>query len=305
MIGAENAAPLAPVDGLEHHDPGRRSPRQDAWRRFRRNRYALAGMIILLLITLAAIFAPLITSYDPTAIPRGSDVVYKAGPSAEHWFGTDKVGRDIYTRVIYGARISLFIGLSATLIEVVIGIVVGAFAGWYGKLTDQVLMRIVDILLAIPYIILAIAVIGAIGRGISAVIITLGITAWLGTARVLRAGFLQTKEREYVEAARAGGCSDFRIVWRHLLPNTVQPIIVYSAIGVGSAILSEAALSFLGVGVQEPTPSWGLMIQQGQEFLSEAPAMFFFPAAFLFMTVLSFVLIADGLSDAFDTKQVV
>lgn len=304
MIGSENAAPLEPVDGLEHHAIGHRSPRADAWRRFRKNRLALAGAVILTLIVLAAVFAPLITFHDPTAIPKGSDAQYLAGPSLEHWFGTDDIGRDLYARVIYGARVSLFIGIFATLIEVVIGIVVGATAGWFGKATDQILMRIIDILLAIPYIILAIVLIGVIGRGISAVIITLGVTAWLGTARVLRAGFLGTKEREYVEAARAVGCSDFRIVWRHLLPNTIQPIVVYSAIGVGSAILAEAALSYLGVGVQEPTPSWGLMIDTGQNYLSQAPGMLLFPALFLFLTVLSFVLIADGLADALDTKQV-
>jgi ABC-type dipeptide/oligopeptide/nickel transport system permease subunit len=304
VIGAEVIPPLGPDSGLGVPFAPSRTPRADAWRRFKKNKLAIAGLIILGLIVLLALFAPLITKYDPTSYPR-INVQYKAGPSSEHWFGTDNFGRDVFSRVIYGARVSLFIGLLATLLETVIGVAVGAIAGWYGGATDQVLMRIVDILLAIPYIILAIVLVGAIGRGIEAVIITLGVTAWLGTARVLRAGFLQTKNREYVDAARAMGCSDFRIVWRHLLPNTMQPIIVYAALDIGSAILAEAALSFLGVGVQEPTPSWGLMIDKGQDFFGEAWWLLVFPAIFLFLTVLSFVLIADGLSDAFDTKQVV
>jgi ABC-type dipeptide/oligopeptide/nickel transport system permease subunit len=244
-----------------------RPMRADVWRRFRRNRLAMAALSFLALLVLAAIFAPLITRYGPTErVPA-----YRQAPSREHWFGTDRIGRDVFSRIIYGARVSLRIGFLATAISLCIGIVSGSVSGFFGGWVDTVLMRITDVFLAIPYIVLAVAIAGL-------------------------------KQLEYVEAARALGYSRRRIVFRHILPNALQPIIVYGTIAIGSVILAEAALSFLGVGPQDPTPAWGLMVSDGKGDLVNAFHLLAFPGAAICLTVLAFVLIGDGLRDALDPK---
>jgi ABC-type dipeptide/oligopeptide/nickel transport system permease subunit len=275
-----------------------RSNRADIWRRFRRNKMAMAGLIFLVLLALAAIFAPLITPYGPTErVP-----IYRQGPSGDHWFGTDRIGRDVFSRVIYGARVSLRIGFLATALSLTIGVLFGATAGFFGRWSDTLLMRITDIFLAIPYTVLAIAIASVFGRSENAIILVLGLTGWLGIARIVRSSFLSLKEMEYIEAARALGYNRRRIMFRHLLPNALQPIIVYGAIAVGSVILAEAALSYLGVGPQDPTPAGGLMVFQGKGDLANAPHLLFFPAGAIALTVLSLVFIGDGLRDALDPK---
>jgi peptide/nickel transport system permease protein len=275
-----------------------RSLGKDAWRRFRRNKLAMIGLVLIVVLVVVALVGPFLVQ-DPASTRNAA----LEAPSSQHWFGTDNIGRDVLSRVVYGIRLSLFIGVMATLIETVIGLIVGSLAGWFGGWTDTVLMRFVDIALGIPYLILAFAVIAVIGHGVTAVIITLAVTAWLQTARVVRAGFLQVRELEYVEAARAVGVPTRRIIWRHVLPNVFQPVVVLLAIGIGSAILAEAALSFLGVGVVPPTASLGLMISESQTYFGSAPHLLIFPGLAVVATVLGFLLVGDGLRDALDVKD--
>ena len=272
--------------------------RADIWRRFRRNRLAMVGLVFIVLLLLAAIFAPLITPYSITERSQS----FRAPPSSDHWFGTDAIGRDVYSRVVFGARVSLRIGILATVISLFIGVTLGAMAGFFGSWTDTAITRLVDVFLAIPYVVLAVAIATVFGRSENAVILVLGLTGWLAMTRIVRASFLSLRNLEYIEAARALGFSRARIMFRHILPNALQPIIVYGTIAVGSAILAEAALSYLNVGPQDPTPAWGLMVAQGKGLLSNAPHLLFFPGAAIFLTVLAFVFVGDGLRDALDPK---
>jgi peptide/nickel transport system permease protein len=272
--------------------------RTEIWRRFRKNKLAMAGLVIVVLEVLVAIFAPVITFIDYKSIAFDG----KLPPSVHHWFGTDAIGRDVYTRVVYGSRISLQVGLASVTLALVLGLTAGAIAGYYGGKLDGVLMRITDVFLAFPYILAAIVLITVIGRSLWTVIVVLGALGWMPFARLFRSSILQIKELEYIEAARASGCSDWRIITRHILPNAIQPIIVYATIFVGTAVLSEAALSFLGVGVVEPTPAWGLMVSQGRSYLFTAPGLLFFPGAAIFITVMAFVFMGDGLRDALDPR---
>jgi ABC-type dipeptide/oligopeptide/nickel transport system permease subunit len=272
--------------------------RADVWRRFRRNRLAMVGLAFIVFILLVAILAPWIA---PSSITERSDQ-YRQGPSAAHWFGTDGIGRDVFSRVVHGARVSMRIGIVATIIALTIGLLLGALAGFFGGRVDTLIMRFTDVGLAIPYVILAVVIATVLGRSENAVILILGLTGWLSIARIVRASFLSLKQLEYIEAARALGFSRARIMFRHILPNALQPIIVYGTIAVGTVILSEAALSYLGVGPQDPTPAWGLMVAQGKGNLVNAPHMMFFPGAAIFLTVLSLVFVGDGLRDALDPK---
>jgi peptide/nickel transport system permease protein len=245
-----------------------------------------------------AIFAPLIAPFSYTELAGDS----REPPSLDHLFGTDRIGRDLFSRVVYGARVSLRIGVAATAISLVIGVAIGSISGFFGGVVDMVLMRFTDVLLAIPYIILAVAIATVVGRSENSVILILGVTGWLGIARIVRASFLSLKQLEYVEAARALGFSRWRIMFRHIMPNALQPIIVYGTITVGSVILAEAALSFLSVGPQEPTPAWGLMVADGKGLLVPSPHVLMFPAAAIALTVMAFVFVGDGLRDALDPK---
>jgi peptide/nickel transport system permease protein len=275
------------------------TPKGEVWKRYRRNRLAMVGLGLIALLVLAAVFAPLITFYSPTAINTD---IGRQPPSRSHWFGTDLTGRDIYTRIVYGARTSLRVGILSATLATTIGMVAGALAGYYGRFIDTLLMRLTDIFLAFPYILAAIAIIVVVGRGENTVILVLGLLGWMPIARIFRSSIMQVKNVEFVEAARAVGCSDFRIITRHLMPNAVQPVIVYATLFVGTAVLSEAALSFLAIGITEPTPSWGLMIAQGRSYLATSPHMLFFPGAAIFVTVVAFVFAGDGLRDALDPK---
>ena len=276
-----------------------RSLTVDAWRRFRRNRLAMFGLLIVVLLIAVAIVGPFLVK-DPLDTAGFS----KEKPTNQHWFGTDTLGRDVFARVVHGIRLSLMIGFVATTVETVIGVLVGALSGWFKGIVDTVLMRFVDILLGIPYLVLALALVAVLGQGVTAIILTLAVTAWLQTARTVRAGFLQVRELEYVEAAKAIGVPTKRIITRHVLPNVFQPVIVLVAVGIGSAILAEAALSFLGVGIQKPKPSLGLMIAESQSSFSTSPHLLFAPGGAIVLTVLGFLLVGDGLRDALDVKDI-
>jgi peptide/nickel transport system permease protein/oligopeptide transport system permease protein len=298
QAGGGGAVGGAAVVVLPGADPSRGTAPGDAWRRFRRNKLAVAGLVVIALLIVAAVFAPLITFYSPKALGPLS----RGKPSLDHWFGTDVLGRDLYTRVVYGARVSLTIGVVAVVIATSVGIVVGALAGYYGGVIDALLMRATDVFLAFPYLLAAIVIVTVVGRGERSVILVLGLLGWMPLARLCRAGVLQVKQAEYVEAGRAVGCSDFRLITRHILPNAVQPVIVYATIFVGAAVLTEAALSFLGAGVSEPTAAWGLMVSQGRSFLVTSPHLLFFPASAILVTVMAFVFVGDGLRDALDPR---
>ncbi len=272
---------------------------RDVLRRFRRNWLAMTGAGFVSLLVLLALFAPLVCRYSPYETNVADRYT---GITRDHWFGTDKIGRDLFAQVVYGIRISLRVGFLVAGSSAVIGIILGSISGYLGGRIDGLMMRIVDMFLAIPYIISTVALVGIIGRSVNAVIIALALTGWFTVSRVVRASFLQLKEQEFVQAARALGYSHRRIMFRHILPNALQPVIVYATLGIGGAILGEAALSFLAIGVQPPEPSWGLLVAQNKGLLTTNPALVFFPGGAIFLTVLAFTLVGDGLRDALDPK---
>ncbi len=291
---------LEDVDEIEGDEMLAPKPlRADVWRRFRQNKLAMIGLVFIVVLILVAVFAPLIAPYGPAERTPGA---FREPPSTAHWFGTDTIGLDVFSRVIYGARISLRVGIIATFMTVVIGLILGAVAGYFGGKTDGFIMRITDVFLAIPYIILAVSIATLFGKSVNSVILVLGLTGWLGLCRIVRASFLSLNRLEYVEAARSLGFGHSRIIFRHMLPNALQPVIVYATIEVGTIILAEAALSFLGVGPTPPTPAWGLMVSEAKSTLAVAPHMLFFPGMAIFLTVLAFVFVGDGLRDALDPK---
>jgi peptide/nickel transport system permease protein len=275
-----------------------RSLAGDAWRRFKRTKLAMAGLVIVGFLVLVAVLGPILAQSPTDQSPFNNEK-----PTNQHWFGTDRLGHDVFAQIVHGIRLSLFIAFLATVIETIIGITIGAVAGWFGGIVDAVLMRFVDIVLGIPYLVLALVLISVLGKGVTAVIITLALIAWLQTARTVRAGFLQVRDLEYIEAARAVGVPSRRIVWRHILPNVFQPVVVLVAVGIGTAILAEAALSFLGVGVQPPDPSLGRMIAESSRSFTRAPHLLLFPGGAIILTVLGFLLVGDGLRDALDVKD--
>jgi len=247
-----------------------------------------------------AIFGPLLAPYSPTRIYVGPQ--YEP-PTMQHWFGTDQLGRDIFSRVIAGARYSMLIGAGSALLATILGVILGAVAGYYGSWVDGGLMRLTDIFLALPYIVFAIVLVVVFGHSMWVIIAVLGGLGWMPIARIFRSSILQTKELEFIEASRALGCSNPRIIVRHVVPNSIQPVIVYATICVGTSILSEAALSFLAVGAQEPTPSWGLMTKDAATYLQAGQwYIVLFPGLAIFLAVLSFVFLGDGLRDALDPR---
>jgi peptide/nickel transport system permease protein len=270
-----------------------------AWRRFRRNRLALLGATIVAVLVLMAVFAPYVAPADPA---RQSLADKRMPPGGKYLLGADEFGRDIASRLVYGSRVALVVGLVSVLIALVLGIVLGTAAGFLGGAADEVVMRSLDVLLAFPYLLLAIAIVSALGPGIQNTILAVGIWATPGFARVVRGSVLSIKEQEYVQAARAIGAASLRIIVRHVLPNCISILVVYSALYMASAILLEAALSFLGLGVQPPTPSWGLMVSTGRDFITIAPHIATLPGLAIAVTVLGFNLLGDGLRDALDPK---
>ena len=265
------------------------------------NRLTYIGLAIASLVIIAAVFAPFIATHDVTA---QNLAVRFADPSAEHWFGTDALGRDVFSRVIYGARISLQVGLTVVLVSAFIGIIIGAISGFYGGWIDRFLSGYVfNVFLAFPGLLLAIALVAFLGAGLGKLILALCIIGWVGYARVMRGQVLKVREYDFVQAARALGASNLRILFVHILPNAIQPLIVQSSLGMAGAVLSEASLSFLGLGIPPPAPSWGTMIEEARQLFSVYPHVLFFPGAAIALTVLAFNFIGDGLREYLDPKQ--
>lgn len=273
-----------------------------AARHFRKNRMAMAGLVVMILLYVITLVTPLIAPYDPAA--QGDIVTTRyLPPSWEHWMGTDKFGRDILTRVMYGSQISLTIGFVAVAISITLGTLAGALAGYFGRWVDSVIMRFTDMMLAFPRLVLLIVVIALFENpSIWLVVVVLGLTGWMGTARLVRGEVLSLREREFVLAARALGMGDGRIILRHIIPNTLAPVIVSATLGIGQTILTEASLSFLALGVQPPTPSWGNMISDGRDALILAWWISTFPGLAIVFTVIAFNLLGDGLRDALDPR---
>ncbi len=272
---------------------------RDIRRRFIRNKLAVIGVGMVAFIVLIAIFAPELAPYNPG---RQDLANTQSPPSAAHWFGTDLVGRDQLTRVMYGARIALLVGISSIVLSVLIGVVLGAIAGYFGRFWDSLIMRICDIFFAFPILVGAIVIITVVGQGLTPVILALAIFGWSTIARLLRGSILSVREAEYVEAARSLGASRWRIVTRHILPNSFAPVLIYAAFSVGSAIIAEASLSYLGVGVKPDVAEWGNMIASGQPTFNTQPWLSLLPGAAVVFTVLAFVFVGDGLRDALDPK---
>jgi peptide/nickel transport system permease protein len=268
------------------------------WRRFGRNWLAVFGLVMLVLMLLAAVGAPLVAPYDPDAISYD----FMAPPSPEHVLGTDDVGRDELSRLIYASRISLSVGVSVSVLAVILGTVVGALAGFYGGRTDALLSGGINVLLSIPMIPLAMVLGAFLTTNLLFVVLILGFLSWTGVARIIRAEFLSLKEREFTLAARTIGVSNLRIIARHILPNTIPPIIVAATLQVAAAILAESALSYLGFGIQPPTPSWGNMLQNAQRFFRIHPMLAIYPGVLISLTVICINFVGDGLRDALDPR---
>ena len=292
-----NAATAVPETRLRGR--AKNSQTREIISRFMKNKVAVAGFFIILLLVFCALFPSLIAPYSYETMSTGPSF---ANPSAEHLFGTDEFGRDIFSRVIYGTRTSLAIGLLSVLIACVLGTILGCISGYYGNLTDNLIMRAVDILLAIPNLMLAISIVAALGRSQTNLILALGIGATGGFARVVRGQILTVKEQEYIEVARAIGASDFRIIFCHILPNCLAPIIVQISISVGSSILVAAGMSFIGLGIAPPNPEWGAMLSAGRSFFRDHWFVETFPGLAIMLAVFAFNLFGDGLRDALDPR---
>jgi peptide/nickel transport system permease protein len=256
--------------------------------------WIVVGGAIIALLAVVALAAPWLATHDPGAINLPHALL---PPSAEHWMGTDSLGRDLYSRLVYGARISLIVGLGAVGVSLAIGVALGLIAGWYGRWVDAVLMRFVDVMLCFPTFFLLLAIIALVGQSILNIIVIIGATGWMGVARLVRADVLSLKEREFIQAARVIGMSSGRIMWRHLLPNALSPVLVSATLGIGGAILVESGLSFLGLGVRPPTPSWGNLLIGAKATLGVAWWQTVFPGMAILVTVLGFNLLGEGLRE--------
>lgn len=281
-----------------------RKPRSlwvDAWRRLRYSITARIGMVVTAIIILVSVLTPIVNPYDPKLdadLPNA-----RQSPSAEHWFGTDRLGRDIFQRIMHGARLSLSVGIVAVLTAGIAGTILGLVSGFFGGATDMVIMRIMDIMMAFPSMLLAIAIVAVRGQGLFNTVVAISIVGIPGYARLVRSMVLTLREQDYILAARMAGVRTPVIIFRHILPNSLSPIIVNATMGIGGAILSAAALGFLGLGAQPPMPEWGAMISEGVPFLRQNPHMVFYPGMAIMLTVLGFNLLGDGLRDALDPQM--
>ena len=273
----------------------------EAWKRLTKNWSAMAGLAILVIVILAAIFADVLYDYDNVVIKQNISARLQA-PSAEHWFGTDEVGRDVFARIVHGARISLAIGLSANAVSLTIGGILGACAGFYGGKLDMIIMRIMDVFLAIPGTLLAICIMAALGSSVTNVVIAMAVSGCPGYARIVRSAVMPVRDMEYVEAARAIGCTNKRIIFAHVIPNSLAPIIVQATMHVASVILTIAGLSFLGLGISPPTPEWGSMLSAGRAYIRGNSYLTMFPGLAIMITILALNLLGDGLRDALDPR---
>lgn len=269
------------------------------WSRFRRNVQAMGGTLVVLLLVISAVLAPVLAPYDqfePDVRNR------RALPSTEHFLGTDELGRDVLTRMLYGARISLAVAISAVGLAMFAGTVLGAVAGYFGGWVDVVISRIADTFLAIPGLILTIAMVAVLGPGLEKIVIAIAMNSWAGYARLVRGSFIAVKKSEFVSAARAMGARPLRIIVLHILPNAIAPVVVVAMLSTAGAILTEAGLSYLGIGINAPTPTWGGMLEQGLDYIRTAPHVAFFPGLAILITTLGFNLLGEGLRDILDPK---
>jgi peptide/nickel transport system permease protein len=273
--------------------------KREFWARFKRNRMAMTGLALVLGLFVLALLAPWLSPYDPDLIDLKQVLM---PPSPSHLLGTDTLGRDVLSRIIFGSRVSLLVGFVAVGIATLIGLVVGSVAGYYAGVVDQVLMRLVDLMLCIPTLFLILAVIAGLGPSIWNIMVVIGLTSWMGVARLVRAELLSLREREFVAAARALGATDARLILRHLLPNALVPVMVSATLMVAGAILTESALSFLGLGVQPPTPSWGNILTAGQANIEIAWWLSLFPGLAILITVMSYNLLGEGIREAIDPR---
>lgn len=278
----------------------RQSQFAEFWRRFKKNKTAMLGLVILTVIVLTAIFADLIVPYAKCIEQNGIDRLQT--PNANHWFGTDELGRDLFSRVVHGSRYSLFVGVVTSLIALVIGAILGASAAYFGGMVDNVIMRIIDVFMCVPPILLSLAVVSALGTSLRNLIIAITISCIPGNVRLIRSVVLTVAEQDYVEAAHSYGAPNARIIFRYVLPNAMGPIIVNTTMMISDMILSAAGLSFIGMGIQPPTPEWGALLSNAQTYIFTAPYLLFFPGVFIVLTSLSFNLVGDGLTDALDPK---
>ena len=268
--------------------------------RFVTHRLAVMGAVLLLMVSLVAIFAPWVATHDPLDQDLGSRLL---PPSKEHFFGTDTLGRDLFSRVVYGARVSLIVGPIAAAISLTLGLIVGCTSGYFGGRVDLVLQRVVDVVMCIPSFFLILAIVAMFGSSMVMTMVVIGLVHWTSPARLIRGEFLRVRQLEFAEAARALGVSDMKIMWRHLLPNIIAPVIVQTTLFVAAAILIEAGLSYLGLGTQPPQPSWGNILTLGGRVLHRAWWVATFPGAMIFLTIMALNLLGDGLRDALDPRQ--
>lgn len=274
------------------------------WRRLAKNRAALIGGIMILFFVIMAFLGPwLITTFTDWK-PNATSVANKLqGPSAEHWFGTDSFGRDIFTRIVFGMKLTLYVGFLSVFVGGVIGVILGIVSGYYGGKVDTIIMRLMDVLLAFPGILLALAIVAVLGGSLTNVIIAVGIFSVPAFARIVRGSTLSVKKLEYIDAVRALGASDFRIIFKHILPNVMSPIIVQASLRIATAILTGAGLAFLGLGAQPPAPEWGAMLNEGRQYMYEAGHVALFPGLMIVIVVLAFNIFGDGVRDALDPKM--
>jgi peptide/nickel transport system permease protein len=273
---------------------------REFWRRFRKNKSAVVGLVILILLVGMAVFADLIVPYSKCVEQVGADRLQ--GPSLAHFFGTDEYGRDLFARVVHGSRYSLFIGVATSLMALVAGAILGASAGYFGGMVDNIICRIIDIFMCVPPILLSLAVVAALGTSMRNLIIAITISCIPGNVRLVRSVVLTVAEQDYVEVARSYGASNARIIFRYVLPNAMGPIIVNTTMAISDMILSAAGLSFIGMGIQPPSPEWGALLSAAETYIFTSPYLLFFPGIFIVLSSLSFNLVGDGLTDALDPK---
>ncbi|MBO5278672.1 MAG: ABC transporter permease [Lachnospiraceae bacterium] len=278
----------------------RNSQLSEIWRRYKKNKAAMVGLVILVIILFLAVFADLIVPYSKCIDQIGAERLQ--GPSLKHFFGTDEYGRDLFARVIHGSRYSLFIGVATSLMALVIGAVLGASAGYFGGVVDTVICRIIDVFMCVPPILLSLAVVAALGTSMRNLIIAITVSCIPGNVRLIRSLVLTVAEQDYVEAARSYGTSHARIIFRYVLPNAMGPIIVNTTMAISDMILSAAGLSFIGMGIQPPSPEWGALLSSAQQYMFTSPYLLLFPGMFIMLSSLSFNLVGDGLTDALDPK---
>lgn len=289
------------IEQVQETHTKKRNQLKDVWKRLKKNKAAMAGLFLIVMFIFLAIFADVIVNYNEDAL-RVKVTERLQYPSAAHWFGTDEYGRDIFARIVFGTRISLFVGVISVGIALTFGGTLGALAGYYGGRLDNMIMRLLDVLLAIPTILLAITIVASLGASIINLMIAVGISNIPGFARVVRAAVLSVKDQEYIEAAKAIGARDHIIIIKHVLPNSMASVMVYATLKIATAIMATASLSFIGLGVQPPTPEWGAMLSGGRAYIRDQMFLVLFPGLAIALTVLSLNLIGDGLRDALDPK---